>query len=537
MQWPALLAALVLAAALPFDAAAQAPGVQRAKGPPRGAPAHAAPRPAAPPAMRPPAVHAPPPAVRSVAPRPAPIVRAPQPRFQRPAMTARPPQAPHINRTVRRQQPARQMARPSATTTRQVQRQERARRQQENRALRRLPAAQRAVRRQEFQRAREQRAQQRLRPQGTPIQGQAAIRPNVTSAPRRNGQPRIAAQAARQGRFAAPFMGGGNIRPVRAAYVAPRRAWHRGLRAAFVPWYGPVFWPYAYSDIFDYTFWPDGYDDGYWAYAYDDFLDGVFWGEEGPPEEYAYAPGVERPAPTAPRYATVQELCRDPGTGITAWPFADIEKKVGLNNDQIHLLAAVKKAGQDASAAFKASCPPNDAFPLTPVGRVEAMTLRLQATLQAVQTVRPPLATFYDALSDEQKERFNELGPKDARKPANDEAKQAQDAQSCKQPKEGLSNLPIEKIEDAVKPTDAQMAGLNSLQDATTKAVAILQAACPDEIPLTPPGRLEMMEKRLTAMIDAANTVKPALASFYGSLTNEQKARFNRIGRILAQSK
>jgi hypothetical protein len=44
------------------------------------------------------------------------------------------------------------------------------------------------------------------------------------------------------------------------------------------------------------------------------------------------------------------------------------------------------------------------------------------------------------------------------------------------------------------------------------------------------------MEKRLQAMVDAANTVKPALEGFYASLSNEQKARFNRIGRELAQS-
>ena len=42
-----------------------------------------------------------------------------------------------------------------------------------------------------------------------------------------------------------------------------------------------------------------------------------------------------------------------------------------------------------------------------------------------------------------------------------------------------------------------------------------MQAACPDETPITPPGRLEAMEKRLQAMIDAAKTVKPALESFY----------------------
>jgi hypothetical protein len=364
-----------------------------------------------------------------------------------------------------------------------------------------------------------------------------ATTPNGAAGTRRNGQPRVAAQIARQGRFGATFMGRDRARQAHAAYVAPRRAWRRGLRAAFVPWYGPVFWPYAYSDIFDYTFWPGGYDDGYWAYAYDDFFDGLFWGTEGPPEEYSTAsapPRATTGAANAPRYEAVQELCKQPGNGVTAWPFADIEKKVGLNADQKQLLADMKKAGQDAAAVFKASCPADNAFPLTPPGRLQTMTSRLQATLQAVQTVRPALEKFYDSLSDEQKERFNELGPKQAS--ANAESKQAQDTQSCKQPKEGLSNLPIEKIEDAVKPTDAQTAGLNKLQEATDKAVSTLQAACPDETPVTPPGRLAMMEKRLQAMIDAADTVKPALAEFYGSLSNEQKARFNRIGRTLAQN-
>jgi len=44
------------------------------------------------------------------------------------------------------------------------------------------------------------------------------------------------------------------------------------------------------------------------------------------------------------------------------------------------------------------------------------------------------------------------------------------------------------------------------------------------------------MEKRLQAMIDAANTVRPALSDFYDSLSSEQKARFNRLGGELARS-
>jgi hypothetical protein len=38
------------------------------------------------------------------------------------------------------------------------------------------------------------------------------------------------------------------------------------------------------------------------------------------------------------------------------------------------------------------------------------------------------------------------------------------------------------------------------------------------------------MEQRLKAMLEAINIVQPALENFYGSLTDEQKARFNLLG-------
>jgi LTXXQ motif family protein len=421
--------------------------------------------------------------------------------------------------------------------TRQQLRAERSLRRSEDRELRRLPVSQRAQRREEIRNARQQRAlgrQQLAQPNALQAQTKAqTVRGN-----RRNGAARVTQDAARQGRFASRFaarrangLNAGN----QFAQVAARHAWRDHHRAHFVPWYGPVFWPYAYSDVFDYTFWPYGYDDGYWAYAYDDFFDGLFWGESGPPADYAYAaPSVTGSVPR-PSYASVQELCKQPGTGVTAWPFADIERKVGLNADQKQLLGDVRKASEDAGAVFKASCPQDNAFPLTPPGRLSAMTARLDATLQAVETVRPALVAFYNSLSDEQKERFNELGPKNTA--TNAEASEAsKSADACKDPKQGLSNLPIEKIEDALNPTDAQETELNKLQDATNKAVSILQAACPDETPITPPGRLEAMEKRLQAMTDAAKTVKPALENFYASLTGEQKARFNRIGQQLSRT-
>jgi LTXXQ motif family protein len=410
--------------------------------------------------------------------------------------------------------------------SRAAQRQERLLRRQEERTLRSLPSMQRAARRQEIDRARQERTEQRLNPAAA-LHGQPNA-PARQAGQRLNGQLRVGIQAAQQGRFGAAFAHG----PRTFVNVAPRTAWRRGVRAGFVPWYGPVFWPYAYADIFDYTFWPYAYDDGYWAYVYDDVLDGVFWGEGGPPSEYIG--GIEYPRPPSASSASVQQLCRQPGGGVTAWPFEELQSKLGLNEEQRALLADVRAAAEQAQAAFKESCPAQQTFALTPPGRLSAMTARLEAVLQAVQAVRPPLSRFYESLTDEQKERFNEIGP--AKYAQNKEARAAQDPQACKQPKPGLANLPIEQIEDAVKPTGAQVDSLNRLQDATVKAVTILQDACPGEAPLTPPGRLEMMEARLKAMLEAANTVKPALEDFYASLSSEQKARFNRMGRALARN-
>ena len=87
-----------------------------------------------------------------------------------------------------------------------------------------------------------------------------------------------------------------------------------------------------------------------------------------------------------------------------------------------------------------------------------------------------------------------------------------------------------------MQPTDAQEAGLDRLDEAMQKSVDILRDACPNTVPMTPVGRLDVMKQRLDAMIAAANAVRPALEDFYASLSDEQKAKFNRLGRQATQS-
>jgi hypothetical protein len=92
-----------------------------------------------------------------------------------------------------------------------------------------------------------------------------------------------------------------------------------------------------------------------------------------------------------------------------------------------------------------------------------------------------------------------------------------------------LTDWPIEQIAQTVQPDDAQQASLGNLKEATAKALEVLQSACPTDLPGTPTARLAAMRKRVEAMLSALGVVRPALERFYGSLTDEQKARFNLI--------
>ncbi len=86
---------------------------------------------------------------------------------------------------------------------------------------------------------------------------------------------------------------------------------------------------------------------------------------------------------------------------------------------------------------------------------------------------------------------------------------------------------PNDQINQVVRPNDSQRAKLDALQSAAGQAADIIKAACPSEVPATPPGRLAAVGKRLQAMLQAVQTMQPALADFYNALNDDQKARFH----------
>jgi ABC-type transporter MlaC component len=299
---------------------------------------------------------------------------------------------------------------------------------------------------------------------------------------------------------------------------------------------GPLFWPYAYDDFVDYTFYPYAYDT-FWPYAYDDFYDGMFgayalgyggtYASVGPSGDYGggYAPSGSARG----RYARGSaggrnieaDLCSGQTAGLTDWPIERIAQTA--NDAQRGLLNDLKSATAEALDILKAACP--TALPSTPTGRIDAMRQRLEAMLTAVRIVRPALEKFYGSLNDEQKARFDALSTD------NGDQRQAQRdlTQVCGARAAGIGKLPVERIEGAVQPDDTQHSALQQLRDAMSQAADALNSECPTYHTLTPVGRLQAMEQRLDAMLHAVETVQPALEKFYASLSDEQKERFNRL--------
>ncbi len=314
-----------------------------------------------------------------------------------------------------------------------------------------------------------------------------------------------------------------NFTRVRALRPFLSEPWFR--RYHHLGWFGPLFWPYAYGDIFYDALWPYAYwyYDPFWAYGYGDIYEAIF-------PSYGYASYVRGRGASARMTAltkSVAQSCADEAAEVTGWPIDQIQAAVQPSQQQVALLDDLGNAIVKASDVIKSDCPTRVSF--TAPDRLADMQQRLTGLVQAIGIVQPPLAKFYDSLSDEQQARFNALGAPSGQNEQGQQA--AQNPQSeCG---ENAIAWPADRIDQAVHPTGDQQAKLDALNAAASQAADTIKAACPSELPATPPDRLAAEGKRLHAMLDAVETIRPKLDDFYASLSSEQKARFNTIGRQL----
>src|SRR5713101_470783 len=318
------------------------------------------------------------------------------------------------------------------------------------------------------------------------------------------------------------------------AAIAATAGWHSGGgwwrhgHGGF-GWVGPLFWPFAYYDIYDYALWGYGYDPSFWDYGYSDIYAGLF-APYGYDDLTGYFPGVSTQqashAAANPAPDQLTQMCGDDGRDIAGLPIDQIQQAIAPNEVQRAALDDLANASVKAAQIIKAACPTQIA--LTAPARLAAMQQRIEAMIAAVGTVQPPLDKFYGLLNDEQKSRLNALGQRSKSAAQNAGGSLAQ---SCGATQAGVTDWPTAEIDARLHPTDAQRASLTALQNANAKAEEMLKNSCQADDALTPPARLAAVGKRLDVMLEAVKTVHTALDDFYGRLTDEQKAQFEAIGQ------
>lgn len=304
-------------------------------------------------------------------------------------------------------------------------------------------------------------------------------------------------------------------------------------------WVGPVFWPYAYYDLYDYAWWGDDYDPYFWDYGYGDIYTGLFgpydydalsgYADYLPSHRSARQPAAsDNSAQAEP--TTLADMCGSDSRNIAGFPIDQFRDAIQPNAEQSTALDELASASQTASETILNSCPKD--VPLTAPSRLAAMQQRLEAMRTAVAGLQPAMDKFYGLLSDDQKAKVTALAADQQRAQRGRSPRQATaDTGSCSTAQPATTiGWPGDLIDRQVKPTDAQRVNLDALKDAATKAEDGLKSSCPPSDARTPPARLAAVQARLDAMLQAIGTVRPALDTFYNSLSDEQKAAFDAIG-------
>src|SRR5215472_15327788 len=306
--------------------------------------------------------------------------------------------------------------------------------------------------------------------------------------------------------------------------VAAMAGWHGGRTASGwwrhgdggYGWVGPLFWPFAYYDIYDYALWGDGM--GFWGYGYRDIYAAIFTPyDEDQLMRYTAPARHRRPG----RVPSLAQICGDDFSELSRLPVEQIRQAIVSNEEERAALDELANASSEAAQTVSAACPKEAS--LTASARLAVMQQRLEAMKAGIARVRTPFEKFWEMLDDGQKKQLEEFAGQ--RAPF---APKVPAAQSCTPP--DALPWPAKEIEARLHLNDDQREEVGVLRRMSVLAGNTLNFNCQPDENLSPPDRLAMADTRLDAMLDAIKQIRPALDDFIGTLSDEQKAQFETIG-------
>jgi hypothetical protein len=266
-----------------------------------------------------------------------------------------------------------------------------------------------------------------------------------------------------------------------------------------------------YEEMLGYALWPREYASRFWSRGYGDVIQAAV----APAALATVGSGLVATASDADdstQGVTVEGMCGARANQQAGQSIDRIERTLELTEPQRARLQDLRAALDDAVARGRAAC--REAVPRTPAERLAAMKEGLWAMRDADMLLRTPLDHFYGSLTQAQKARLDQdaVGVTQACGPAG-------------------NDLPIAQIEQSIRPTKEQRPGLDMLRWMSADLSKYLTASCPGELPASPVARLDAAGERVNALLYAAMNLDPALNGFYFQLSDEQKKKFDSLGR------
>jgi hypothetical protein len=277
-------------------------------------------------------------------------------------------------------------------------------------------------------------------------------------------------------------------------------------------------------------------NDRFWTYGYDTTIGTAFAGPQGEDQRSVRGrPAAGGTTDVAKAPLGPAELCG--ATSANADALIDrIERAVGPDASQRGAVEQLRPALAQSIERITTACP--TAMPTSLAERLNAIQDRIWAMHDALLTIRLPFETFYNSLSDEQRQRLRQAGPRIAQRSADATDGRGQTAAeghapTCAEPGAGSADWIMRAIERAAPPDEQQRAGLETLRLRSSAMARLIASSCPTNAHLDPIGRFAAAADRLNLMLFAVMSMSPALQQLYDSLDPKQKASLSRaLGQV-----
>jgi len=293
---------------------------------------------------------------------------------------------------------------------------------------------------------------------------------------------------------------------------------------------GPPAWPNAYEDVIGFTFWPDDYTSRLRSHGFDVIADTIT-GRFDSPRPLARTATTGAAVKSDAAGETSLERCGDISNTEGNWPAARIEQILQLSDTQHAALDKLQLAAAQSVKNIKADCSAPGTLALP--DRLSALVQTLWTVRDAGISMRGPLKTFYDTLTETQKSSFASQQPQSNLAPDRKGANNGMNKQyqACASQNVEKAERLVKEIEMKIRPDKNQAQSLENFHKTSTDMAKLLIASCVGPAPSGPMTRLDTASDQLTAINYAATTVQIAFNDFYLKLRNDQKARFDSRAR------